>query len=48
MGIEWIQFIPIVERIDTDGFTLLQEGDMVTDHSVDPIQWGDFLIAVFD
>ncbi len=48
LGVDWIQFLPIVERINTDGSTLLQEGDTVTDRSVGPAQWGDFLIAVFD
>jgi uncharacterized protein len=48
LGVEWIQFIPIVERVNCDGSTLLQEGDTVTDRSVGPAQWGEFLIAVFD
>jgi len=48
LGVEWIQFIPIVERVNRDGSTLLQQGDTVTGRSVDPAQWGDFLIAVFD
>jgi len=33
---EWIQFIPIVERVNDDGTTLLQQGDSVTDRSVAP------------
>ena len=41
----FIQFIPIVERENETGF---QEGDEVTDRSVDPLAWGRFLIAVFD
>ncbi|HEY5530882.1 MAG TPA: anaerobic sulfatase maturase [Candidatus Anoxymicrobiaceae bacterium] len=48
LGVEWIQLIPIVERINADGTTLLQQGDTVTDRSVDPAQWGDFLIVIFD
>jgi uncharacterized protein len=48
LSVEWIQFIPIVERINPDGSTLLQQGDTVTDRSVGPAQWGDFLIAIFD
>lgn len=44
---EWIQFIPIVERVNEDGTTLLQQGDTVTDRSVDPVPWGDFLLGVF-
>jgi len=45
LGITFIQFIPIVERENETGF---QEGDTVTDRSVDPTAWGDFLNAVFD
>jgi len=41
----YIQFIPIVERDNQTGF---QEGNTVTDHSVRPGQWGNFLIQVFD
>jgi uncharacterized protein len=48
LGVRWIQFIPIVERINSDGSTLLQEGDTVTERSVDPRQWGEFLSEVFD
>ncbi|NYT02944.1 MAG: anaerobic sulfatase maturase [Methanosarcinales archaeon] len=42
---EFIQFITIVERDNDTGF---QEGDNVTDRSVDPEQYGRFLIAIFD
>ena len=48
MGIEWIQFLPIVERINEDGTTLLQQGDTVTDRSVRPDRWGAFLQGVFE
>jgi uncharacterized protein len=48
LGVRWIQFIPIVERVNEDGTTLLQEGDTVTDRSVDPAAWGRFLTGVFD
>jgi uncharacterized protein len=47
LGAEWIQFIPIVERINDDGTTLLQQGTTVTERSVGPKQWGSFLIGVF-
>ena len=40
-----LQFIPIVERANDTGF---QEGDQVTDRSVDPDAWGRFLTAIFD
>ena len=45
LGITFIQFIPIVERENETGF---QEGDTVTDRSVDPVAWGTFLETVFD
>jgi uncharacterized protein len=45
LGLRHIQFIPIVERENDTGF---QEGDTVTDRSVDPVAWGAFLSAVFD
>jgi uncharacterized protein len=41
----YIQFIPIVERKDASGF---HEGGMVTDRSVQPGQFGRFLIEIFD
>ncbi len=41
----FLQFIPIVELDNETGF---QEGDQVTDRSVDPDAWGRFMIAVFD
>ncbi|HMQ27316.1 MAG TPA: radical SAM protein, partial [Acidimicrobiales bacterium] len=45
LGATHIQLIPIVERDNETGF---QEGDRVTDRSVDPDAWGEFLVAVFD
>lgn len=45
LGAQHIQLIPIVERDNETGF---QEGDRVTDRSVDPEVWGAFLGAVFD
>jgi uncharacterized protein len=45
---DWIQFIPVVERINEDGLTLYQEGATVSDRSVLPKQFGDFLSTVFD
>jgi uncharacterized protein len=41
----FIQFIAIVERDNETGY---QEGNTVTDRSVEPEQYGDFLISVFD
>lgn len=45
LGVRHVQFIPIVERDNDTGF---QEGDQVTDRSVDPVKWGTFLTTVFD
>jgi uncharacterized protein len=47
-GADWIQFIPVVERINTDGRTLYQEGDTVSDRSVLSDQYGRFLSLIFD
>jgi uncharacterized protein len=44
----YIQFIPIVERINDNGQTGFQQGNRVTDRSVRPEQWGRFLIKIFD
>jgi uncharacterized protein len=48
LGARFIQFIPIVERVNSDGRTLLQEGSSVTERSVSAQQWGEFLNTVFD
>ena len=45
LGANYIQFIPIVERDNESGF---QEGTKVTDRSVEPAQFGRFLIEIFD
>jgi uncharacterized protein len=45
LGFPYIQFIPIVEREDESGFL---EGDTVTERSVQPGQFGRFLIEIFD
>ena len=42
---QYAQFIPIVERENTTGY---QEGNKVTNRSVDPTKYGDFLIKIFD
>jgi uncharacterized protein len=44
----YIQFIPVVERINDKGETGFQEGNSVTERSVSPDQWGHFLIRVFE
>jgi uncharacterized protein len=45
LGARFIQFIPIVER---DNETGNQEGTRLTDRTVDPGQYGRFLIKIFD
>jgi uncharacterized protein len=44
----WIQFIPVIERVNADGSTLCQQGTTVSDRSVKPEQFGTFLITIFD
>jgi uncharacterized protein len=44
----WVQFIPVVERINSDGQTLYQEGNTVSERSVLPEQLGVFLSRIFD
>jgi uncharacterized protein len=48
LGARHIQFIPIVERVNADGRTLLQEGSAVTERSVTAESWGAFLNTIFD
>lgn len=48
VGTTWMQFIPVVERINADGLTLFQEGSTVSDRSVLPKQFGRFLSVIFD
>ena len=45
LGAHYIQFIPIVERDNETGY---QEGNKVTDRSVQPEQFGRFMIGIFD
>ncbi len=47
-GTQWIQFIPVIERMNPDGLNLIQTGDRVSPRSVRPEQYGRFLIRVFD
>jgi serine-type anaerobic sulfatase-maturating enzyme len=48
VGTEWIQFIPVIERMNPDGLNLIQMGNRVSPRSVRPEQFGRFLIQVFD
>ncbi|AKB50907.1 Putative arylsulfatase regulatory protein [Methanosarcina barkeri str. Wiesmoor] len=47
-GTDWMQFIPVVERINEEGHTLYQRGDTVSNRSVQPEQFGNFLNHIFD
>ncbi|MGB9131795.1 MAG: anaerobic sulfatase maturase [Methanosarcina sp.] len=46
--VDWIQFIPVVERINEEGYTLYQKGDRVSNRSVLPEKFGSFLSRIFD
>lgn len=53
LGCRYIQFTPVVERTvkRADGLTLapgMQEGGEVTEFSVTPEQWGNFLCTLYD
>ena len=48
IGADWMQFIPVVERINENGLTLYQEGTTVSERSVQPEQFGRFLSTIFD
>ena len=45
VGARHLQFIPIVERDNQSGY---QEGEAVTERSVSAVDYGNFLIAIFD
>jgi len=47
-GTDWMQFIPVVERINENGLALYQEGTTVSERSVLPEQLGIFLSTIFD
>jgi uncharacterized protein len=48
VGTNFIQLIPIVERVNEIGQIGNQEGSRVTDRSVKPDEWGRFLITIFE
>lgn len=44
----WIQFIPVLERLNPDGErSIVQDGTVVSDRSVQPAQFGRFMSATF-
>lgn len=46
LGARFMQFIPIVEPVDTEGTS--DESPAVSERSVLPLQYGDFLCGIFD
>lgn len=48
VGADWMQFIPVVERVNADGRALLQAGAAVSERSVGAEQFGRFLTTIFD
>lgn len=48
VGADWMQFIPVVERIGADGLPDPIHGTSVSPRSVGPEQFGRFLTTVFD
>jgi uncharacterized protein len=47
-GATWMQFIPVVERVDQNGEPADLRGSFVSERSVLPEDFGAFLTAVFD
>ena len=48
VGTDWMQFIPVVERVDEHGNPADLRGAHASERSVEPEQWGRFLIHAFD
>ena len=50
LGTPFIQFTPVVERYEANGKLLSgqDKGMVVADFSVNPVQWGNFLIGMYD
>lgn len=48
VGTDWMQFIPIVERVDEDGRPADLRGGFASERSVGAEQFGSFLVAAFD
>ncbi len=48
VGTTWIQFIPAIERLFEGKVTIFQQGDKVSERSVLPSQFGNFLNTIFD
>jgi uncharacterized protein len=48
VGTDWMQFIPVVERLGADGLPDPMHGTAVSSRSVRPEQFGRFLNTIFD
>lgn len=48
VGTDWMQFIPVVERVDEEGNPAFLNGRYASDRSVGAEQFGQFLSTVFD
>jgi uncharacterized protein len=48
VGTTWMQFIPVVERVDEDGQPAYLNGTIASDRSVGAQQFGQFLSTIFD
>lgn len=48
LGATWIQFMPVVERIQSTSDVDLAVGTTISDRSITSEEWGRFLIAIFD
>jgi uncharacterized protein len=48
VGTDWMQFIPVVERVDEDGNPAFLNGTYASDRSVGAEQFGQFLSVIFD
>ena len=47
-GTDWMQFIPVVERVDEQGNPADLRGSFASERSVRPEQFGTFLTTIFD
>jgi uncharacterized protein len=48
VGTTWMQFIPVVERVDEHGDPAFLDGTAISDRSVGSEQFGRFLSVIFD
>jgi uncharacterized protein len=48
VGTDWMQLIPVVERLDGEGRPDPMNGTHASERSVLPEQWGSFLTAIWD